>query len=144
MPDARTPAAVRRAVADRAAGCCEYCFSQAAFSPDPFSVEHITPRSRGGSHDPGNLAFSCQGCNSRKYTRVEGPDPISGEPTTLYHPRRHLREEHFAWNEDYTILVGKTPTGRATIALLELNRAEVVNLRRALAQTGEHPPPQFQ
>ena len=34
----------KSAVAKRAQNCCEYCFSQHRFSPDPFSIEHILPR----------------------------------------------------------------------------------------------------
>src|SRR2546428_7201939 len=54
----------KQAVAQRAKECCEYCQSQARFSPDSFSVEHIVPRSRGGVDVSANLALSCQGCNS--------------------------------------------------------------------------------
>jgi 5-methylcytosine-specific restriction endonuclease McrA len=52
-------------VAQRAKDCCEYCRSQAKFSPDPFSIEHIVPRSQGGETNSTNLALSCQGCNNR-------------------------------------------------------------------------------
>jgi len=58
----------------------------------------------------------------------------------LYNPREHRWSEHFAWNEDFTVLVGMTPTGRATIVKLALNRVAVVNLRRVLRAAGEHPP----
>jgi hypothetical protein len=37
-------------------------------------------------------------------------------------------------------MVGLTPIGRATIARLELNRPNVVNLRRLLVAFQEHPP----
>jgi hypothetical protein len=46
---------------------------------------------------------------------------------------------HFTWNDDFTLMIGLTLTGRATIAALHLNRAELVNLRRALYTLGEHP-----
>jgi len=38
------------------------------------------------------------------------------------------------------LMVGTTPTGRATIEALQLNRGGVVNLRRLLYAVGEHPP----
>ena len=50
----------RKAVAERALYCCEYCQSQLKFSADSFSVEHIVPQSRGGSDDVSNLALACQ------------------------------------------------------------------------------------
>jgi hypothetical protein len=48
--------------------------------------------------------------------------------------------EHFAWNEDYSRVIGLTPTGRATVETLHLNRQGVVNLRRVLFLVGMHPP----
>src|SRR5579862_3443814 len=141
MADSRLPAAQRKAVVRRAAGCCEYCLSQERFSPDTYSVEHITPRARGGTDDPENLALACQGCNNRKYANTEWIDPIGGDVVPLFHPRRQPWKEHFAWSEDFTMIVGLTPTGRATVERLQLNRDGVVNLRRVLAAVGRHPPP---
>ena len=87
-----------------------------------------------------NLALACQGCNSRKYTATHAIDPASGQGAALYHPRRDAWAEHFMWSLDASLIVGLTPTGRATAAKLELNREGVVNLRRVLAALGEHPP----
>ena len=140
MPEGRISTQHKRVVADRAGGCCEYCRSQARFSSDSFSIEHIIPRIRGGASDPANLALSCQGCNNRKFTAIEAIDPASGELAQLYNPREHRWSEHFAWNEDLTFLIGMTPTGRATIVKLALNRIAVVNLRRVLREVREHPP----
>jgi hypothetical protein len=130
----------RAAVVRRACGCCEYCWSQERFAPDPFSVEHIVPSSKGGANALTNLAYSCQGCNGRKYTSVEAIDPATGETAPLYHPRRHTWTDHFAWNEDYTLVIGLTPTGRATVDKLQLNRLGLANLRRVLVAVGAHPP----
>jgi hypothetical protein len=110
------------------------------YSPDPFSIEHITPLSRGGLSHLDNLAFSCQGCNSRKYISTTAIDPISGEIVSLYHPRQERWSDHFAWNDDFTLMLGLTPTGRATIENLQLNRDGVVNLRQVLHSIGRHPP----
>src|SRR5947208_17182362 len=55
MPERATTTRERRLVVERAGGRCEYCLSPAAYSPDPFAIEHIVPRSRGGSHRPFNL-----------------------------------------------------------------------------------------
>lgn len=130
----------KQAVIDRAQGCCEYCRSQARFSTQAFSIEHIIPRSQGGKTILDNLALSCQGCNNHKYTKIEGHDPVSGEIIPLFHPRLQRWSEHFRWNEDFTIIVGITPTGRATVEVLHLNREGLVNLRRILYIMGEHPP----
>jgi HNH endonuclease len=95
---------------------------------------------RGGTTTPDNLALSCSGCNGHKYDKTEAYDTVSEEMAPLYHPRRQIWGEHFAWNEDYTLLVGLTPTGRVTVETLHLNREGVVNLRRVLLLAGLHPP----
>lgn len=57
----------------------------------------------------------------------------------LFNPRQQLWQEHFAWNADYTIVIGLTSVGRATITVLHLNRQGLMNLRRALFALGAHP-----
>ena len=42
---------------------CQYCGAAAE------NVDHITPRSRGGSHTWDNVVASCRPCNSRKENR---------------------------------------------------------------------------
>jgi hypothetical protein len=140
MSERRIPAEVRRFVIERARECCEYYLNQADYSIDSFAVEHILARVRGGTSTPDNLALACQGCNNHKYDRATALDPLSKQQAPLYHPRRDRWEEHFAWSDDLTLLIGLTPTGRATIAALFLNRAGVVNLRRLLVAAGKHPP----
>lgn len=130
----------KQTIVQRAQACCEYCISQVKFSPDPFSIEHIIPKSKGGADHLDNLALSCQGCNNRKYTHTEAIDPITGSWVPLYHPRQQAWTEHFVWSEDFTRMIGITPTGRATIERLNLNREGVVNLREVLSLTNWHPP----
>jgi len=140
MSKSRVPKSDRRKVAAQAHYCCEYCLSQARFCPDPLTIDHINPRDKGGLDTLDNLALSCQGCNDYKFTATSAVDPVTGEIAPLYHPRRDEWQHHFAWSDDYSLLTGLTPTGRATIARLQLNRPGVVNIRRALRITGEHPP----
>lgn len=139
MPEPRLSAVQKAAIKQRALDCCEYCWSQEAYSPDAFSVEHITPISKGGTNDSNNLANACQGCNNRKFISTEAIDPLTGEMAPLYHPRRDRWSEHFVWDEDYTLVVGLTPAGRATVEKLELNRKGVTNLRQLLHERGLHP-----
>lgn len=140
MSDVRVTKQTKQAVIERAFGCCEYCRSQMRYSPDPFSIEHILPRSRGGRNAATNLALSCQGCNNLKYACTEAADPPTGILYPLFHPRQHIWNDHFTWSEDFTLIVGRTPIGRATIARLQLNREGVVNLRTVLVNIGRHPP----
>jgi len=140
MAERRLSPGQKEKIAERASWCCEYCRSQARFSPDPFSAEHVVPVSLGGTNDLSNMALSCQGCNNYKYTSVEVPDPVHGTIVPLFHPRLDLWSEHFSWSEDSTQMIGLTPTGRATIVRLKLNRFGVVNLRRVLRSLNKHPP----
>ena len=133
-------AVLKEKVKGRARGCCEYCRSQEEFSPDPFTVEHIIPSSKGGQDKSDNLAYSCQGCNNKKYNHTESKDWITGEVTRLYQPRQDIWLEHFQWNEDFSEIIGITPVGRATVQRLDLNRNGVRNLRIALYLIALHPP----
>lgn len=130
---------LREQVRQRAHDRCEYCQSQARFATQSFALEHIEPRSAGGETTLENLAFSCQGCNNHKYCRTTGVDPVTQEFVPLFHPRRQRWPDHFAWDDRYERIVGLTPTGRATVACLRLNRDELVNLRQALYLVGAHP-----
>ena len=140
MPEPKLTARQRQAVFRRAGGRCEYCRSPDDYSPGPFSVEHILPRAEGGSGELDNLAWSCSGCNGHKYSKTSAIDPGSRQSVPLFHPRRQLWPDHFQWSEDYTLVIGITPAGRATVEALHLNRARLVNLRRILAAGGLHPP----
>lgn len=134
------PADVRRRVKERARDYCEYCRSSLRFAIQSFSIEHIIPRSRGGRDTEGNLALSCQGCNNHKYNRIECLDAVTGKRVSLFNPRSQKWRDHFSWNEDFSLVIGVTPTGRATVEALRLNRSGLVNLRRLLYEAGEHPP----
>jgi 5-methylcytosine-specific restriction endonuclease McrA len=140
MLDSQLTPQLKKQVTARAKACCEYCRSQEGFSSQSFSVEHIIPRVAGGKTSLLNLALACQGCNNHKYTKIEVFDGVSGERVSLFHPRQHVWSDHFAWTEDFSLMVGLTPTGRATIEAMKLNRKGVVNLRKVLQFVGKHPP----
>lgn len=131
---------MRRVIFERAMGCCEYCLSQERFATQAFSIEHIIPRSKGGSGDTDNLALACQGCNNHKYTRTEAMDPLTGQMAPLYHPRRQNWVDHFVWSDDGSLILGLTPTGRATVEAIRLNRSGVIAMRQILFLVGLHPP----
>lgn len=133
------PRKLRRVVVQRAQKCCEYCLSQEQFSTQAFSIDHIVPVEKGGGTTLDNLALSCQGCNNHKYTKTEGYDLVTHQIVPLYHPRQQHWDEHFIWNEDCTLIIGLTPTGRVTVETLHLNRAGVINLRHLLSMAKRHP-----
>ena len=138
MPE-RLDGRMRRFVAERAGFRCEYCLTPAGLSPSPYSAEHILPRSHGGTDVPDNVAFSCQGCNGHKAAKTSGFDPATGKSVSLFNPRLDKWEEHFAWTEDATNIVGKTAAGRATVVALHLNRSGLQNLRSLMVIADIHP-----
>lgn len=144
MSRERVSAQLKQAVIERAQACCEYCASLARYSMSPFAIDHIMPQSRSGKTVLDNLALVCQGCNGAKYNKVAAFDPISNQVVPLFHPRQQQWREHFAWNQSCTQIIGLTPTGRATIIALQLNRPELLNLRSVLYAIGEHPPMLYQ
>lgn len=131
---------LRKQVIEEAGQCCEYCHNQQRFSTGLFSIEHILPTVKGGTDRRENLAFSCPACNAHKFTKTKGLDPLTRQMTDLFNPRLQIWEEHFTWNDDFTEIIGLTPTGRVTVKSLNMNRSETVNLRKVLYQFGEHPP----
>jgi hypothetical protein len=96
----------------------------------PFHVEHIRARKHGGADDVSNLALACHYCNLHKGPNLSGVDPTTGSIVELFHPRQQQWTDHFQYAAG--LVVGQTPIGRATIAVLAMNRTDRVQLRRAL------------
>lgn len=138
MPSSRAPKFVRDQVTERAHRRCEYCSAYLDYSPDPFTIEHIIPRSQNGPDTLNNLALACFGCNNAKYNRSVGFDDVTAQQSSLYNPRSDVWAEHFIWN-DFEI-EALSATGRVTVNMLKLNRPPLINLRRLLATIGLHPP----
>lgn len=132
-------AALREVVRLRAADCCEYCRLHQDQEPFfTFQIEHIIAKQHGGPDTAGNLAWACHHCNLHKGPNLSGIDPETGKMVRLFHPRKHKWDRHFRW--DGAILVGRTPIGRATVAVLGINLPNRLALREALIDEGAFPP----
>ncbi len=105
-----------------------------------FEIDHIVPLSVGGGTTADNLCLSCPTCNRHKGVRQTAQDPVSGEETPLFHPLAQAWDDHFTWSDDGATVIGLTSAGRATIALLRMNRPVLVQMRRYWAALGLHPP----
>ena len=118
----------RARVRERARNRCEYCQLHQGQSPLALlHIEHIVPRAHGGGDELENLALACIDCNLHKGSNLTGIDPESDQVTELFHPRRHLWQEHFEWRGIY--IVGRTPIGRTTVRVLRMNSEERLTLR---------------
>jgi hypothetical protein len=130
---------LRRAVTARARGLCEYCRSPEHFTPARYSLEHIHPR-RQRADQLGKPSPGVPRLQRLQRRQNYGPRPGNQPPAPLFHCRQHRWQDHFAWSADSLEVVGLTPIGRATIALLRLNRLGLRNLRYALTAIQRHPP----
>lgn len=141
MPKSRyVPTKLKAEVAKRANHLCEYCKCPQAYAPGPFDTEHIIPISKNGTSELINLAYSCNGCNGSKYNKIEALDSLSNQIVPLFNPRKSIWVDHFTWSNDGLLIIGISAIGRVTIELLQLNRLELINIRRLLLLVGEHPP----
>jgi hypothetical protein len=62
-------------------------------------------------------------------------DPVTSKRVDLFNPRLEAWREHFAVAFDGRI-IGLTPSGRATVRLLDMNGTPQLDLRRELIQQG--------
>jgi HNH endonuclease len=131
-------AALSRLVWQRAKGRCEYCQMPQAADDDPFELDHIIPRKHSGPSVASNLCLSCLYCNSFKGSDISSRDPKTRKLTPLFNPRRNKWAKHFRWQG--AVLVGRTPVGRVTVALLRINDPFRVELREGLIAEGVFPP----
>jgi hypothetical protein len=125
----------RQRIRTRAKGLCEYCRLAESHTNLPHEVDHIRAKKHLGQTTLANTCWACAYCNSAKGTNVAGFDPLTDQLVPLFNPRLDDWEEHFTW--DGPILVGRTAIGRATIAVLGINRDERVAHRRLLMDSGE-------
>jgi len=103
-------------------------------------MEHILPRSLGGTDDRSNLAASCYRCNEFKGAKTEAIDPETQQLIPLYNPRTDNWADHFFWGNGGTHVIGTTATGRATVVALRLNNDNLVTARLIWIEFAWHPP----
>ena len=137
----RVPPELRALVWSRAGGRCEYGHASETWQYVEFTMEHVIPIVAGGETTEANLALSCFACNRRKWDRRSGLDPAAGGEHRLFNPRTDLWNEHFAWSRDGLSIVGRSPVGRATVSVLQMNRERLRQIRAADVALGRHPPP---
>jgi len=82
VPYRRRAPLSRRAVFVRDGNTCQYCGHRAE------NLDHVIPRSRGGTHTWENVVAACRSCNTRKGDRTPGEAglALAGSPRA---PRQH-------------------------------------------------------
>jgi 5-methylcytosine-specific restriction endonuclease McrA len=129
-------AETRRTVRQRSDNRCEYCQLRQEHAPLwRHQIEHIIPRKHHGTDDLENLAWTCIRCNLSKSSNLSGIDDETGQIIPLFDPRKQGWREHFAFQQ--AEIIGLTPTGRATVAVLNMNEPRRLQLRQELLDIGE-------
>ena len=133
----RPSAQLRRRVVDRAGSRCEYCLIHQDQAASGHQTDHVISEKHGGATTSENLALSCTLCNRRKGSDISSIDPETGQIAPLFNPRTQPWSEHFAI--EGARIAGVTPSGRATVEILQLNAFERLIERSGLMSAGRYP-----
>ncbi len=129
-------ATAREFVRRRAGQRCEYCrLPQAAAPFFTFHVEHVRAKQHRGGDEAANLALACPFCNRFKGPNLSAIDPKTGTLVPIFNPRTQSWQEQFAYVGGE--IVGRTPIGRATALLLNMNEGPRLEMRFELLRNGE-------
>ena len=131
---------LKHTIQEAAGNRCGYCLSHQRYTMSKLEIEHIFPKSNGGTDTEENLWLSCGLCNRYKGTKITGFDDETQKFVSLFNPRQQIWTEHFTWSSDETEIIGLTAVGRATVNALKLNNEIAVEVRRNWIIAGWHPP----
>ena len=118
------------AVRERFQRACGYCGVTEITVGGELTLDHYRPRAAGGSDDWDNLVYACVRCN--QYKGDFWPDSTDlADARRILHPGVDDIAGHVVTDENTGYLHGLTPTGVFHIALLRLNRSQLVTHRLA-------------
>jgi len=140
LPSHRLPDSLYQEVARDARHQCGYCRVPQSVLPYRLEIEHLQPRSLGGSNEHHNLWLSCHKCNRLRSNRMELTDPLTGRKVPVFNPRHNDWSAHFTWELDGLRVVGLTACGRATVETLRLNDQYHLTARMVWISAGRYPP----
>ena len=128
---------LRTEVRERASLRCEY---RGVHEDDTYlahELDHVIAEKHGGLPTLENLALACFFCNRHKGSDIASIDPVSGDLTPLFNPRTQDWNEHFRLQGPR--IVHKTPEGRVSVRVLQLNERERLVERQTLIRAGRYP-----
>ncbi len=113
----------RQLIRERDGFCCVYCGTTEVDVSSALTLDHVQPRSKGGTNALDNQVYCCHACNEFKgeYWQTE---PY----LRLLHPLVDVLTEHYQEQENGTLL-GLTERGINHIRVLRLNREQLVTHR---------------
>jgi len=131
-------AALRRLVARRAQGLCEYCLIHEADAYFGCQIDHIVSEKHGGPTTEENLAYACLFCNRYKGSDVGSIVDDTSSFVRFFNPRTDLWSDHFELLEDMTI-APLSEIGIATVRILGVNSFQRILERQRLNEEGRYP-----
>jgi hypothetical protein len=133
------PAHLRRLVAERADGLCEYCLIHRDDTFFGCEIEHVIAEKHGGLTTPENLALACMTCNRFKGSDIASLSERTAQLCRLFNPRTDRWSDHFKL--DGMVIRGLTDVGEVTAKLLGFNDLDRLAEREALIAVRRYPMP---
>jgi hypothetical protein len=137
MSRTHVPAELRRLVALRAEGRCEYCLIHEDDSFYGCEVDHIISEKHGGLTIPENLAYCCLFCNRCKGSDLGSLTRATGRLVRFFNPRIDGWSDHFAL--DGVTISPITAIGEVTERVFKFNEVERLMERKELDAVGRYP-----
>ncbi|MCW3055251.1 MAG: hypothetical protein JWN14_4421 [Chthonomonadales bacterium] len=106
---------------------CGYCGVSETDVGGELTVDHYVPVIAGGDDSDDNLIYACVRCNLYKGDYTVSSNAALDE--RVLHPLNDTLSDHYVENE-VGVLESQTPRGMFHIALLRLNRPQLIQHRR--------------
>jgi HNH endonuclease len=130
---------LRRLVARRAAGLCEYCLIHENDTFFGCQVDHIISEKHAGPTSENNLAYACVYCNRYKGSDIASVLPGTYSPVRFFNPRTDAWGSHLRLDADGVSIIPLTAIGEVTVRILGFNHPERLMERSALKAIGRYP-----
>ena len=105
-----------------------YCGVTEVSTGGTLTIDHYQPRAAGGNDEPDNLVYACVKCNQYKHDFWPS-DEDRQQQRRILHPLHDHLSTHIALDQPTGRLEARTETGRFHIALLRLNRPQLITHR---------------
>ena len=122
------PTSSKSIIRERYQYSCGYCGVSEAHAGGELTLDHYQPRSVSGGEDVDNLVYACIKCNQYKGEFWPTEADIELDRRVL-HPLLDNLSKHVIENEQTAHLQALTNTGAFHIALLRLNRPQLIEHR---------------